>query len=100
MGKSILFNMRMDEDLKREVEVICKEMGITMTAAFTILAKKISREKRLPFPVECSSSDIDACKFIEELQGKLPQVHYPGGKNEIEVCLPEGRFLIEVYKLD
>lgn len=100
MGKSVLFNMRMDEELKKEVEVVCKEMGITMTAAFTMLAKKISREKRLPFPVECISSDIDAYKFIEDLQGKLPQVRYPGGKNEIEVSLPEGRFLIEVHKLD
>ena len=31
------------------MEAICKEMGLTMSAAFTIFAKKVSRERRIPF---------------------------------------------------
>ena len=38
-------NIRMDADLKRSMEEACSELGMTMTTAFTIFAKKVSREK-------------------------------------------------------
>ncbi len=46
-----LVNIRMDEELKKSMEQICQELGMTMTTAFTIFAKKMSREKRIPFEV-------------------------------------------------
>jgi len=44
-------NFRMDEELKQSMEKICQEFGMNMTTAFTIFAKKMSREKRIPFDV-------------------------------------------------
>ena len=44
-------NFRMDEELKQSMEKICHELGMNMTTAFTIFAKKMSREKRIPFDV-------------------------------------------------
>lgn len=44
-------NIRMDEDLKKSMEQTCQELGMNMTTAFTIFAKKMSREKRIPFEV-------------------------------------------------
>ena len=41
----------MDEKLKKSMEKTCQELGMTMTTAFTIFAKKMSREKRIPFEV-------------------------------------------------
>jgi len=41
----------MDENLKKSMEQICDDLGLSMTAAFTIFAKKMSREKRIPFEV-------------------------------------------------
>ena len=46
-----LVNIRMDEKLKKSMEKTCQELGMTMTTAFTIFAKKMSREKRIPFEV-------------------------------------------------
>ena len=46
-----MVNFRMDEDLKKSMDLVCKEMGLSMTAAFTIFATKVSREKRIPFEV-------------------------------------------------
>jgi DNA-damage-inducible protein J len=46
-----MVNFRMDEDLKRSMEKACSDMGLSMTTAFTIFAKKVSREKRIPFEV-------------------------------------------------
>lgn len=46
-----LVNIRMDEELKKSMEQTCQELGMNMTTAFTIFAKKMSREKRIPFEV-------------------------------------------------
>ena len=46
-----MVNFRMDEDLKKSMESVCKDMGMSMTTAFIIFAKKVSREKRIPFEV-------------------------------------------------
>ena len=34
-----MVNFRMDEELKRNMEKACSDMGLTLTAAFTIFAK-------------------------------------------------------------
>lgn len=44
-------NFRLDEDVKKNMEQACAEMGLSMSAAFTIFAKKVGREKRIPFEV-------------------------------------------------
>jgi DNA-damage-inducible protein J len=50
MGQTSL-NIRIDEDLKKEMEATCKELGMNITTAVTIFAKKMSREHRIPFEV-------------------------------------------------
>lgn len=76
-----MVNFRMDEDLKKAMEQTCQEMGMSMTTAFTIFAKKVSREKRIPFEISADPfysesnmkhlekiiSDIDAgrAKLVE-----------------------------------
>ena len=72
-----LVNVRMDEDVKREMEKTCKELGITMSTAFNIFARKMSRERRIPFEVSIdpfySESNIKAIKdSINQLkEGKV-----------------------------
>ena len=46
-----LVNFRIDESTKKQMEQICNELGITMSTAFNIFAKKMIREKRIPFDV-------------------------------------------------
>ena len=46
-----LINFRMDTDLKHSMEEVCRDLGMNMTTAFTIFAKKMSRERRIPFEV-------------------------------------------------
>ncbi len=51
MAQTVNVNFRMDADLKKSMEKVCEEMGLSMTTAFTIFAKKVSREKRIPFEI-------------------------------------------------
>ena len=47
----VMVNFRMDEDVKKSMEQACREMGLSMTTAFTIFAKKVGKEKRIPFEI-------------------------------------------------
>ena len=51
MARTVNVNFRMDSDLKKNMEQVCNDMGLSMTAAFTIFAKTVTREKRIPFEV-------------------------------------------------
>ena len=46
-----MVNFRMDVDTKKEMEAVCKELGMNMSTAFNIFAKKMGRERRIPFEV-------------------------------------------------
>ncbi len=50
MSQAIV-NVRMDSELKRNMEAVCAALGINITTAVTILAKKMVREQRIPFDV-------------------------------------------------
>ena len=49
MSQVVNVNFRMDAELKKSMEEVCADIGINLTTAFTIFAKKVSRERRIPF---------------------------------------------------
>ena len=52
----VMVNFRMDENVKKSMEQACREMGLSMTTAFTIYATKVGREKRIPFEITAEPS--------------------------------------------
>jgi DNA-damage-inducible protein J len=42
-------NLRIDDEVKRNAEQICAEIGMSMSTAITVFLKKVAREKRIPF---------------------------------------------------
>lgn len=72
-----LINFRIDENTKKQMEQICNELGITMSTAFNIFAKKVIREKRIPFDVSIdpfySESNMKAIKesIKQSKEGKV-----------------------------
>ena len=63
-----MINFRIDEKIKKEMEKICREMGMSMTTAFTIFATKVTKERRIPFEITAdpfySESNI---KYLEKV---------------------------------
>jgi len=51
MAQMVNVNFRMDETVKKTMEEVCREMGLSMTTAFNIFAKTVCRERRIPFEV-------------------------------------------------
>lgn len=68
-----LVNIRMDEDLKRDFDKVCNELGMSMTTAITIFAKKMSREHRIPF--EVSANPFYSEKNLKALAESLDQLN-------------------------
>ena len=68
-----LINFRIDDSTKKQMEQICNELGINLSTAFNIFAKKVVREKRIPFDVSIdqfySETNLIALnKSIKELE--------------------------------
>lgn len=70
-------SVRMDESLKKEFDRICNELGFSMTTAITMLAKKMTREKRIPFDV--SIDPFYSEKNMARLRRSIAQMEATGG---------------------
>lgn len=55
---------RIDDDLKKEVKKVCSELGMDSSTAFTIFAKKLAREKRIPFEVSINDYNKETRQAI------------------------------------
>lgn len=44
-------NIRIDKQLKEEFDKFCSDIGMSMTTAFCVFAKKAVREQRIPFEI-------------------------------------------------
>ena len=51
MAQTVNVNFKLDADVKKSMEQACADMGLTMSAAFTVFAKKVGRERRIPFEI-------------------------------------------------
>ena len=70
-------SVRMDEALKRDFDNICNELGLSMTTAITLLAKKMTREKRLPF--EVALDPFYSEQNLARLRASIAQMEATGG---------------------
>jgi len=48
------FSIRMDEELKRQFDLLCADFGMNATTAFNVFARAVVRERRIPFEIEAS----------------------------------------------
>ena len=60
-----MINFRIDEKIKKEMEKICREMGMSMTTAFTIFATKVTKE-RVIADIESGKAKLVEHDLIEE----------------------------------
>jgi addiction module antitoxin, RelB/DinJ family len=64
-------NIRMDENLKRDFERLCSDLGLTMTAAFNVFAKTMVRQRRIPFEISMdvpNTETVAAFKEVEQMK--------------------------------
>ena len=68
MSQSVNVNFKLDADVKKSMEQVCSELGLSMSAAFTVFAKKVGREKRIPFEVSVDPFYSDSnIRYLENI---------------------------------
>lgn len=72
-----MVNFRMDEKLKEKIEKTCKDMGLSVTAAYTMFATKVTREQRIPF--EVNADPFFSEENMERLRRNKAQMEKTGG---------------------
>lgn len=61
-------NFRMDKNLKQQMEILCSELGLNMSTAFTIFAKAMVRQQRIPFDVGLETANKQTLQAIENVE--------------------------------
>lgn len=61
------FSIRMDAELKRQLDELCSEFGMSTSTAFTIFAKKVVRERRIPFEITSPDEEITRERGLQAL---------------------------------
>jgi len=56
------FSVRMDSEVKKQLDDFCAQVGMNSTVAFNMFARAVLRERRLPFEVTTVSDPF----FSEE----------------------------------
>lgn len=58
-------NIRMDSDLKKQFALLCADMGMTITTAFNVFARKAVQEYRIPFEISGEAPNAETIKALE-----------------------------------
>ncbi|MFI3237202.1 MAG: type II toxin-antitoxin system RelB/DinJ family antitoxin [Lachnospiraceae bacterium] len=72
-------NIRMDEDLKRQFDAFCSDIGMNMTTAFCVFAKTAVRERRIPFEISAESDPFYSAANMSKLRKSIAQMEATGG---------------------
>lgn len=60
--------MRMDQDLKEQLQKLLSELGLDMTTYFTMSAKQAVREQAIPFRVSMDTPNTETIKAIRDTE--------------------------------
>ncbi|MDQ7095332.1 type II toxin-antitoxin system RelB/DinJ family antitoxin [Desulfosporosinus sp. PR] len=72
--------IRIDENLKKQAEILFEDMGLNMTTAFTIFTKAVVRQGKIPFeitadPFYSEANQARLMKSITQLEAGKGTVH-------------------------
>ena len=67
-------SLRFDDEMKRQLDEMCDEMGMNLTTFFMIYAKKALRDRRIPFEVTAPLDPFYSYSNMEQLKKAKGQV--------------------------
>ena len=64
----VTFSIRMDEEIKRQLDDFCVQVGMNTTTAINMFARAVLRERRLPFDVTTDSDPFYSASNMAHLR--------------------------------
>ncbi|KAF5052718.1 MAG: damage-inducible protein J [Acetobacterium sp. MES1] len=74
-------NIRMDEELKKNFDMICTELGLNMTAAINVFARAVVRKHGIPFDLTINDDFFYGEANVERLRESIKSLE--AGKGTI-----------------
>ena len=61
-------SLRIDENLKKQFDLLCDKLGLSMSTAINIFVKTVVRERRIPFEISLNTPNKELQKAIEDVE--------------------------------
>ena len=81
--------MRMDENLKSQLQELVANLGMDMTTFFTISAKQAVREQRIPFDISMKNVNLETLKAIAEVKAMKENPSLGKSYTDIDLMMKE-----------
>lgn len=67
-------SLRFDDEMKKQLDEMCDEMGMNLTTFFMIYAKKALRDRRIPFEIAAPFDPFYSDSNMEQLRKASQQI--------------------------
>lgn len=67
-------SLRFDDQMKKELDEMCDEMGMNITTFFMIYAKKALRDRKIPFEISAPADPFYSDANLSQLKKAQEQV--------------------------
>lgn len=73
-------SVRMDEQVKKQFDEFCNEVGLNASVAVNMFAKAVLRERRIPFEISAEADPFYSEANIKRLKKSIIQLENGNGK--------------------
>ena len=91
------FSVRMDTEVKRQLDDFCARVGMNATVAFNLFARAVLRERRLPFDITTESDPFYGENSLLDLYEKLAKAEQQIERGETMTLEESRAMLLEKY---
>lgn len=67
-------NIRMDNELKEQFSDFCSNIGLSMSSLFNVFAKKVVKEKKVPFDLTYNEDPFYSESNMKWLEKSIKQI--------------------------
>ena len=67
-------SLRMDDQMKKELDEMCEAMGMNISTFYMIYTKKALRDRRIPFDIEAPADPFYSEQNMTQLRKSAQQV--------------------------
>ncbi len=93
------FSVRMDENLKKQFDLLCSDFGMNASTAINIFAKVVVRERKIPFEIKATEPELSRHNVMQTFKAirEKAQIDFPDGMEmkEIEEEIHKARYNME-----
>lgn len=68
-------SLRMDDDMKRELDEMCEAMGMNISTFYMVYTKRALRERRIPFDIEAPIDPFYSDNNMKQLRHSANQIN-------------------------